>query len=154
MVTTSLGRRPDLTDRTTTWTEAMALKTNPIIGVGFASFWTTPDGMRLGAKLQVASAHNGYLETYLNTGLIGIALLIAVMFAAGKNAKIELLSGASIGPLFGALLIIGLIYNLSETAFNNTGIIGFVLWLIAVRYPFPNPAPTQMERQSAAFQSA
>ena len=141
IVTTSLGRSPDLTDRTRSWTETMALQTNPLIGVGFASFWTTPDGISLAEKLQVVSAHNGYLETYLNSGLIGTLLLLTVMMAAGRNTMNALIAGRSRGPLFAALFIVGLIYNLSETAFNNTGIVAFILWFLALRYPLESHPP-------------
>ena len=47
VVTKSLGRRPDLTDRTEIWKEVLDLKTDPFIGVGFASFWLTPNGFDL-----------------------------------------------------------------------------------------------------------
>ena len=35
-----LGRRPDLTDRTDIWSTLLNFDVNPIIGVGFMSFWT------------------------------------------------------------------------------------------------------------------
>jgi exopolysaccharide production protein ExoQ len=135
VVTKSLGRRPDLTDRTEIWQEVLDLKTNPFIGVGFASFWMTPSGIRLGERLQVGSAHNGYLETYLNLGLIGVGLLLTVLISAMRNALHELTADSDRGPLYATLLMIGIIYNLSEVAFNNTSSVGFFVWLVAIYYP-------------------
>ena len=63
-------------------------------------------------------------------------MLFAVLLSAARNTLSELLAGGAVGPIFAALLVVGLIYNLSETAFNNTGIVGFVVWLLALRYPF------------------
>src|SRR5205085_2663946 len=72
----AVGRNPDLTGRTHIWSVVLSTNTNPLVGTGYESFW-------LGSRLrwvweqagEVNEAHNGYLETYLNLGLIGVFLL-------------------------------------------------------------------------------
>jgi exopolysaccharide production protein ExoQ len=139
VVAESLGRDVTLTTRTDIWNEVLDLKTNPLVGAGFASVWLTPEGSALAQEEHgLAHSHNGYLETYLNTGLIGVVLLLAVLFAAGRNSIKELSDGAVVGNLFAALFLSGVIYNYTEVTFNNGNIVGFSLWLMATQYRLPD----------------
>jgi len=57
---------------------------NPLLGAGFAAFWS-PDNLyqiQLITGFPWVSAHNGYLEELLNTGLVGLALLLVFCFYA------------------------------------------------------------------------
>ena len=138
VVAKSLGRDVTLTERTDIWKDALGLKTNPLVGAGFASVWLTPSGSALVREYGVlAHSHNGYLETYLNTGLIGVVLLLAVLFVAGKSSIRQLSSGAVVGNLFAALFLSGVIYNYTEVTFNNGNIVGFSLWLMATQFQVP-----------------
>src|SRR5437899_9467672 len=110
VVTESLGRDPNLTERTDIWNAALDLKTNPLLGAGFASVWLTRNGSALVNEIGgLAHSHNGYLETYLNTGLIGVVLLLGVLFVAGRNSIRELSGGAVVGNLFVALFLSGFV---------------------------------------------
>ncbi len=135
IITGTLHRNVDLTERTDVWRGCLGLDTNPLIGAGFASVWLTPGAIALGDKLAVGEAHNGYLETYLNSGLIGLCLLLPVLLTAGKNTIRHISGGTAVGPLFAALLLIGLIYNYTEAAFDNGNLVGFILWLVVIQYP-------------------
>ena len=72
----AVGRDPTLTDRTKIWSLVLSMHTNPLVGAGYESFWLGP---RLQKIWQVFGplneSHNGYLEVYLNLGLIGVTLL-------------------------------------------------------------------------------
>jgi len=137
LVVGSLGRDVTLTDRTLIWETVLNSKTNPLIGTGFSSYWLRDDALRLSQNWALTEAHNGYLETYLNSGLIGVALVFAVLVSAGKNAINELSGNTSLGHLYLALFLSGLIYNYTEATFNVNHSIGFCLWLIAARYGQP-----------------
>jgi O-antigen ligase len=134
IITSSMGRDVNLTERTDVWEGAIALGTNPLIGTGFASFWLTSGGHALGQRLNVGEAHNGYLETYLNGGLIGVGLLLAVLLAAGRNVVRQVVAGNPMASLFAALFVTGVIYNYTESNFGNGSVVGFVLWLVAMQY--------------------
>ena len=75
----AVGRDPTLTDRTKIWSLVLSMHTNPLVGAGYESFWLGP---RLQKVWQVFGplneSHNGYLEVYLNLGLIGVTLLLAI----------------------------------------------------------------------------
>src|SRR5438874_8227178 len=88
----NLGRTSTLSGRTILWTHLLQLHTNPILGTGFDSFW-------LGGRLKQLEgifffipneAHNGYLETYLNLGLIGVFLVIGLFVATFWKMRPEL----------------------------------------------------------------
>jgi exopolysaccharide production protein ExoQ len=122
-----IGRDPTLTGRTNIWRAVLSTNTNPIIGTGYESFWLGP---RLNQVWQVAGhvneAHNGYLEVYLNLGLIGMFLLF-VFLIAGYVAICKRLSSpfapASLGLSFWTIMIF---YNVTESAAFN----GQFLWVI------------------------
>lgn len=146
--TKMLGRKPDLTERTDVWAGALALKTNPLIGTGFASFWLTPGAQEMGLRMQLSEAHNGYLETYLSTGIIGCVLLLGVLISAGRNALRYIGLNSPIGNLFAASLLAGILYNYTESAYNNSSFVGFLIWQVAVWYrpPARAPAPQPVAR--------
>jgi O-antigen ligase len=129
-----LNRDATLTGRTDIWDAVLGLRTDPLIGTGFASVWLTPAGRALAQVLEVPHAHNGYLETYLNSGLIGLILLLAVIILAGRRTLVQVAAGTAIGRFYAALLLSGLVYNYTEVTFNNNNIVGFSIWLTAVAF--------------------
>lgn len=133
VIAEALGRRGDLTDRAYIWEGSFALETNPLIGCGYGSVWLTQRGRQLQLKLKMAHSHNGFLETYLNTGLIGLSLLLAIVAAAGGNAVRRVISGEEGGALLAALFFSCTIYNYTEVGFSNISIVGFLMWFLAVR---------------------
>jgi O-antigen ligase len=126
-----LGRDVTLTGRTDIWEAALKLPVNPALGSGFGSAWLTPEGMALAEEMHIPHAHNGYLETYLHSGLIGVVLLLAALHAAGRTASRNLLAGTICGNFFMAFFVGGVVYNLTEVAFNDGNIIEFGMWLMA-----------------------
>jgi exopolysaccharide production protein ExoQ len=133
LVTGVLGRNATLTERTEIWERALHLETNPLIGSGFSSVWLTPKGAALSwERGGLSHSHNGYLETYLNSGWIGVCLLVAALCVAGRNATRHLAEGTVIGRFFMALFLSGLFYNYSEVTFFFSNTMGFLLWLLAL----------------------
>ena len=69
-----VGRNPTLSDRTLIWSTVLSLHTNPIVGTGYESFWLGPRLLRIWPVVgQINEAHNGYLDIYLNLGVIGVS---------------------------------------------------------------------------------
>lgn len=126
-----LDRDVTLTGRTEIWAAVLKLDTNPLIGHGFASAWLTPAGRALSESVGFPHAHNGYLETYMHSGFIGVFLLLGAIVAAGKNAANELGRETKMGRLFLALFVVGVVYNYTEVSFNDSNIVGFCLWMMA-----------------------
>jgi O-antigen ligase len=127
---TMLGRRPDLTSRVPMWDDLLSMVKNPIIGVGYESFWLG-DRMvylreRWGGLIQ---AHNGYIEMYLNMGVTGLLFLIGWILSGLRNIYRHLAIDYKAALLRFCFIIVVVLYNYTEAAFygvNNMWIIFFL----------------------------
>lgn len=139
-----LGRNDTLTGRTEIWRELWHWNINPVIGTGFESFW-------LGERREKAQeilpflneAHNGYLETYLNLGYVGVAITAAWLLATYAKSRRALFRNFEFGRLRMAYLISFILYNWTEAAFRLNAFPFFMFFLIAIDYPrrAPKVAP-------------
>src|SRR6185295_18613016 len=95
----------------------LALAGPALCGAGFESFF-------LGSRLDTLwarhwwhpnEAHNGYLETYLTLGWIGVALLACMVLAGYRNALRTYVKNPDLGSLQIAFFFVALIYNLTES---------------------------------------
>jgi O-antigen ligase len=132
-----LGRNATLTDRTEVWADALALQPNPLFGAGFESFWL---GRRLDMLWekwwwQPNQAHNGYIETYLNLGYVGLALLMAVLLSTFVKACRSLSTDYSFGTYRLAALFAIILFNYTEAAFKAVHLVWTVFFIIAIDYP-------------------
>ena len=140
MIAAMLGRDVTLTDRTLIWEGLLKMHTNPWIGCGFGSFWLTPMGADYGEEWRIPHAHNAYLEMYLQTGMIGVCFLLAVLIRVGRNATRELRFNTPLGYFFLCFTLVGLIYNYTEVAFFRDNALETVLWILAISYGSSVPA--------------
>lgn len=131
-----LGKSVTLTDRTSLWTDLLNAKINPVFGTGFESFWLGQRFQRLAEAhwWRPNEAHNGYLESYLNLGLIGLGLLIALLIATFSKSRRALLDFVESGKFRLGFLVAVIAYNWTEAAFKNISPIWFVFCLIALDY--------------------
>ena len=131
------GRDMTLTTRTFIWDDLLNMSTNPLIGTGFESFW-------LGDRLaiiwatrhgQINESHNGYLELYLNSGLIGLFLLMGVIFSTYKKILKTFVSDFNYGRFQMSFLIVALVYNITEAAFRGIHLVWYMFLLISLYVP-------------------
>jgi len=148
-----VGRDPTLTDRTAIWKILLGMNINPLIGTGYESFWL---GSRLDWLWQqktthgINEAHNGYLEVYLNLGLIGVIVLVSFLISSYRSIckKLHTLSGfASLGL---ALWTVALFYNMTEAAFIGFHFMWAIFLVAAITVPeraeVPVPIPARFGR--------
>lgn len=144
-----LGKDRTLTDRTLVWQDCLSVPINPVIGVGFESFWMGDRQSMMNVRWKGAwtpnEAHNGYLETYLNIGLIGLSFLLIMLFATYWKARRELLTNFHWGRFRVAFLFSILIYNWTEASFRASHPMYLLFYLIALDYPRPEPAVATVE---------
>ncbi len=123
----AVGRDPTLTDRTKIWAFLLGMHTNPFIGTGYQSFWLGPRLEWFWQKSGLGflnEAHNGYLEVYLEMGLIGVFLL-GVFLIASYRKICRLGPSSSLGSLALAVWTVLVFYNMTEAAFSAG-----LLWLM------------------------
>jgi len=87
-----MGKDPTLTGRTIIWKACIqsALK-RPLLGYGFFAFWFELHGEAANTALaagdvNLGNAENGVLQLWLEVGLVGVAILAAMMLKTCRNA--------------------------------------------------------------------
>lgn len=144
-----LGRNPTLTGRTEVWQTLIPHAVNPWIGAGYENFWIG-ERMELFIRLLggLNQAHNGYIEIYLNLGLLGLALLAGIIVVGYTNILKEFQRDREAASLKVAFFVICLIYNLTEASFKMTCPVWITfLWAVMIV-----PAPRVKRGQLAEAQ--
>jgi len=153
----ALGRNDTLTGRTDIWRVLWNWPINPAVGTGFESFWL---GERQQAVQQAISvdmlneAHNGYLETYLNMGFIGVAITLAMLLATYAKSRRDLLRHFEFGRFRVAYLIAFIVYNWTEAAFRMNAFPFFMFFVVAIDYPLRRLSAMETEVNAAGLLQA
>ncbi len=145
-VAAAMGKDPTFTGRTELWQQLFGFDTNPLIGTGFESFWLG-DRIRRFFELyrwHANEAHNGYLEAYLNLGVIGLFLMIGLLIATFWKSRRELFTNFQFGRFRMGFLVAIIVYNWTEAAFKNVSPTWFAFYLIALDYPIAQSAATDL----------
>jgi exopolysaccharide production protein ExoQ len=139
----SLGRGSSMSGRTLLWTRLLAIDNNPILGTGFESFWLGKRPQQLEGLFYFIpdEAHNGYLETYLTLGLIGLFILIALFIATFWKIRPGLWRDFEWSRFRLGFLGVVVLYNWTEAPFKTVSATFFVFTIIAMDYPRPQIAP-------------
>jgi O-antigen ligase len=141
-----MGRNATLTGRTAVWHAALSLAESPVVGTGFASFWLGPryEHMAELTGMRLNQAHNGFLETYLNLGWIGVALLALVLITAYRRVVKGVRWMTPAASLRLAFFMIAISQNFTEASFGMAGAvwIGFLATTMAMpEVPRPSELP-------------
>jgi exopolysaccharide production protein ExoQ len=140
-ISEAMGRGAGLTGRTDIWNKILEKNSNYLIGSGFRGFWETSEGESVWRELgtnPLLTAHNGYLETYLNGGAVGLFLLTVFLLSTGLNAVSKLVKGDPIGRLavvFWPILLIG---NVTESQFIQVGPVWLTMLIVTIHCPWQN----------------
>lgn len=131
----SMGRDMTLTGRTEVWREILNLKTPPIFGTGFLSFWSDNFYQSRLPDWVVSSAHNGYLEMYIDGGIVGLSLLVLMLCALALKLNRRLATHGNYALVRFAILLVVIISNFSESNFGRMSAVGFLFLLAAIDIP-------------------
>ena len=92
-----IGKERTLTGRTEIWAGLIeSIKVHPWLGNGYGVYWLDPLGpsyyVRLNLEWGIPSAHNGWIETWLSIGAVGVGLfalffLLTVILAFDRLRK-------------------------------------------------------------------
>jgi hypothetical protein len=112
----ALGRDNTLTGRTEVWADILPARTQqPLLGYGFGSFWT--DARR--QLYDIPTAHNGYLDILLELGEVGLAFYTAWLLSCARQLHRALVLDYEWASFGICLLLMGLVYNTTESALNS-----------------------------------
>lgn len=137
------GRDASLTGRTGIWQTVLSEPINPVLGTGYTAFWLGERLQRIWAlypRTPLIQAHNGYIEVYLNLGMVGLALLGGVLWTGLRNARRRLLASHdttgnlddSLFQTFAIAYIVAyLLYNITEATFQGLNFLFIIFLLLA-----------------------
>lgn len=135
-----LGRDMTLSGRTDIWTDVLKIASrNPLFGVGFGGFWigraaNIPWSEKLSWVL--SEGHNGYFDVYLQIGLIGVILLLAVVVSARRRIIQSFVEHFEYGSFRITFLVIILFVNITESTFlRGEHLMWFLLLLSVLTVP-------------------
>jgi exopolysaccharide production protein ExoQ len=126
IVTSALGRQSNLSGRTDIWKASLAAADNPLFGTGFESFWNA-NAYKVARSLTIAgfldmsnlvSAHNGYLEVYLDLGSVGVCLIAVILISGYRHAIKVFRRDPKLGSLMLAYVTTGTFYSITEAGFR------------------------------------
>ena len=125
-LSSALGRGNGLSGRTYIWAAAIASAGNPVIGTGFESFWNA-NAAKVNRILRedgfidlsnLVSAHDGYLEVYLDLGLVGVCLIVLILISGYRNASKAFREDPELGSLMLAYVTTATFYSITEAGFR------------------------------------
>jgi len=123
-----IHRTPTLTERTQIWQAIKENPVNPITGAGYMMYWDLHKGLTIDQKFyDIKSAHNGYLETYLDGGILGLITLAILLLSIGWRSGREFLRGTEYGRISFAFFVVMLLHNIFEASFARRSVLWFAL---------------------------
>jgi len=132
-VSEAFGRGEGMSGRSEIWRVSLKHHTSYLLGTGFRGFWESPDGKATYDELgtgELNTVHNGYIETYLNGGVVGLFFLGVFIWSTGLIATAKLVEKDPIGRLAVVFWPLILVYNLSESQFMMTGPVWHAMLLV------------------------
>jgi exopolysaccharide production protein ExoQ len=137
-LSSALGRGTGLSGRSAIWTASLAAAGNPIIGTGFESFWNV--NVDKVARLlpgyweihNLVSAHNGYIQIYLDLGWIGVFLIALILISGYRRAGRAFQRDPELASLMLAYVTTATSYSITEAGFRTLTASWFFLLLAVV----------------------
>ena len=127
-----LGRDATFTGRTDVWRVLLDLDTPSLLGTGFCNFWSNQYYLSKLPNWVAHSAHNGYLEVYLDGGWVGVTvlaiMLVAIWIKIGSHVK----TGEQYAIVRLAVYLAMVVACFSESHFGRLGPLWFLFILTAL----------------------
>ena len=129
------------TGRTVIWQFALdVISRSPLIGQGYSSFWGIGAGSIVereapGFVVGLLQAHNGYLDILLETGFIGLAILVALIVAALFSAAQAVWQRPALCWLSMTLVLTVACHNMLESSWFRGYSLTWMLFVLAALLP-------------------
>ena len=112
------------TGRTTIWDFAIFnAELRPWLGWGYQSFWAagpeSPNLRATGFLTGLNQAHNGYLDVLLETGIVGLAIMIAFLVTLLGAVERKWKSRWDVTLLLLSLIFLGIAHNFMESSLTR-----------------------------------
>jgi O-antigen ligase len=145
-----MGRDATLTGRTDIWNAVLEVgPRDPVFGRGYGSFWYGEVAREVWKKPRIYTtiqqSHNGYLDIYLELGMVGLALLTGLVWATHRDILRALGSEREFAGLRMAILCVILVHNIAESSFGRpVHLLWFLFILVCIRLPRRGGSPSRL----------
>jgi O-antigen ligase len=154
-IITLLGRDITMTDRTYIWNDVYAAtEGSPMLGVGYGGFWigrlaNIPWNAHMTWVL--GQAHSGYVDTYLQLGLVGVFLLTGLLGSKLSELLASLTTDFEFGCFRITLFLTILFVNMAESTYLRGDhhlwlVFMIVAWKAPQRFELANVPPVRARR--------
>jgi O-antigen ligase len=140
----AVGRDATLTGRTDLWRDLWPIAMDHMMfGVGYGSFWIgNTHGLWDVHFWHPTQGHNGYLDVFLELGIVGIVLLAGTIVASLRGTVTLMRTRFELGALHLVWLVIIVIHNITESSYLRGSVDMWFMFLVA---------SLTIRSQSAAF---
>ena len=156
-VVDSLGRNMTFTDRVPLWTALIPIGMRQALsGYGYGGFWTGDRSLAIAAQtIVVTDAHNGFLEIFLQGGMIALVLLGFVLVGVVRSIQRCALTLYDYSVFRLCALVMVLLVNVTESAFaRERDLMSIVFFLIAMNDGVPATMTSQASAQEGTREHA
>ncbi len=128
-----IGKDPTLTGRTDIWDSLIrAASEHMWLGHGYGTFWMEPLGpsywVRFNLDWGVPTAHNGWMETWLSIGLVGV-IMFGVTYLVTLILALDRLARGGVENYWALLsTILFLVLSLSESTILQANLLDWVIF--------------------------
>jgi exopolysaccharide production protein ExoQ len=137
LVAAHLGKDATMTGRTAIYAEVWrSILKHPILGYGFGGFWGGPESQRVGLAIgwpNIGYAENGILDLALQTGFVGVGLVVA-MIGTAMVQGLRLVRSSHYSPRAGwflTILFVAVLTNIDAGWFMTFDTLDWMLIVIA-----------------------
>jgi O-antigen ligase len=150
------GRNMTFTGRTLIWTDIINIaEKQPLLGVGIGALWVghigdalypMPTWSAVTPGWRPTEAHNGYVDTYAQIGLVGLVLLMIVIGCAIRGTLDDLQRNFEFGTLRLTLFLAVLLCDMTETSFLlAANDLWFIFLLLGINLPASAISPQKRD---------
>ena len=130
IIASIFGRDATLTGRTDLiWSKLVPIAMeHPILGVGYGAFWIK--SIDFDFTMPINQAHNGYLDVFMELGIVGLVLLCICLLSYFVKARLSFDIDRDWASLQMAFLAMVIVHNWTETSFLRSTILMWNLFLL------------------------
>jgi exopolysaccharide production protein ExoQ len=138
---TLLGKDSSLTGRTQIWAAVLhSISQRPLFGYGYQAFWLGLEGesyhVILAVSWMLSQAQSGFLDVTLETGVVGLIIVLLIFFFAFRDALTCLFRSRDHERLsavewYLAVILLTMLYNLDESFLFEPRHLGSMIFVLA-----------------------
>jgi exopolysaccharide production protein ExoQ len=126
-----------LSGRTLLWSDLMAYAAEkPALGYGFDSFWTADHIAEISLRRGwvIIQAHSGYIQELLDTGALGLSILVLILIAALRAAYVRFRKTRSPLALYALAMFVWYVATLVPEAVDLSHVSTFIVMILLAHF--------------------